>query len=255
MPISPAGWSTPTLTTLKAIGDDIRSAGYARLVIDQRAWYVFVPTATDISDEPYVIIPDVGSGRWFRLKSHVTTADVVALEEFIEDVIAGALSNTGDISFAYSDASNTITANIRTGVIVDADVNSSAAIAQSKIANLVSDLSNKANVNHTHTSSNISDFSESVDDRVATFLVAGTNVSLVHDDALNTLTINVDVGSSLNETIDDRVATLLAAGPNITLDYNDASNVLTISASGSGGGFGGGWDDIGESDWDILFSG
>lgn len=38
----------------------------------------------------------------------------------------------------------------------------------------------------------------------------------------------------LAETIDDRVATLLVAGTNVTLNYNDASNTLTINASGGG---------------------
>jgi len=58
-------------------------------------------------------------------------------------------------------------------------------------------LGNVAEVNHTHTASAITDFSEAVDDRVATLLVAGSNV---------------------------------------TINYNDAGNTLTISASGGGGG-------------------
>ncbi len=44
--------------------------------------------------------------------------------------------------------------------------------------------------------------------------------------------------SSLSESIDDRVAALLVAGTNITLTYNDASNTLTIASTG-GGGIGG----------------
>jgi hypothetical protein len=40
--------------------------------------------------------------------------------------------------------------------------------------------------------------------------------------------------SSLNESIDDRVAALLVAGTNITLTYNDASGSLTIASTGSG---------------------
>jgi hypothetical protein len=38
------------------------------------------------------------------------------------------------------------------------------------------------------------------------------------------------------EATDDRVAALLVAGPNITLTYNDPANTLTIAASGGGGG-------------------
>lgn len=50
--------------------------------------------------------------------------------------------------------------------------------------------------------------------------------------------------SALSELVDDRVATLLVAGSNITLTYNDASNTLTIAASGGSGGntyFPSGW--------------
>jgi hypothetical protein len=45
--------------------------------------------------------------------------------------------------------------------------------------------------------------------------------------------------SSLSESIDDRVAALLVAGTNITITYNDASNTLTIASTGGGGGIGG----------------
>jgi len=41
--------------------------------------------------------------------------------------------------------------------------------------------------------------------------------------------------STLSESIDDRVAALLVAGTNITLTYNDAGNSLTIAAAGGGG--------------------
>ena len=39
-----------------------------------------------------------------------------------------------------------------------------------------------------------------------------------------------------SEVIDDRVATVLDAGENVTLNYDDAANVLTISATPGGGG-------------------
>jgi hypothetical protein len=45
------------------------------------------------------------------------------------------------------------------------------------------------------TSANIPDFAEGVDDRVAALLKQGSNVSLVYDDAANTLTINSTGGT------------------------------------------------------------
>lgn len=42
--------------------------------------------------------------------------------------------------------------------------------------------------------------------------------------------------AAISETIDDRVAALLVAGTNITLTYNDGAGTLTIDAAGGGGG-------------------
>lgn len=45
--------------------------------------------------------------------------------------------------------------------------------------------------------------------------------------------------TGLNEAIDDRVASLLVAGNNVTLFYDDTANTLTINSTGSGSGGGG----------------
>lgn len=52
-------------------------------------------------------------------------------------------------------------------------------------------------------SSNISDFSEAVDDRLNSVLVAGTNITLTYDDPSNTLTINssASIGSGLTNQV------------------------------------------------------
>lgn len=42
--------------------------------------------------------------------------------------------------------------------------------------------------------------------------------------------------TDFSEAVDDRVAALLVAGTNITLTYNDGANTLTVDASGGGGG-------------------
>ena len=47
----------------------------------------------------------------------------------------------------------------------------------------------RAAVSHTHTASQVTDFSEAVDDRVGALLVAGTNITLTYNDPSNTLTI------------------------------------------------------------------
>lgn len=47
---------------------------------------------------------------------------------------------------------------------------------------------------HNHIASEVIDFAEAVDDRVANLLVAGTNLTFVYNDASNTLTLNVTGG-------------------------------------------------------------
>ena len=60
---------------------------------------------------------------------------------------------------------------------------------------------------------------------------ANKPVSTATQTALNAKVNTAD----LSELVDDRVATLLQAGSNITLSYNDVSGTLTISAAGGGG--------------------
>lgn len=61
-----------------------------------------------------------------------------------------------------------------------------------------------AAASHTHTASNVSDFSEAVDDRVNALLVAGTGVTLTYDDGAGTLTVAASgSGSSPTTTLGD----------------------------------------------------
>jgi hypothetical protein len=65
-------------------------------------------------------------------------------------------------------------------------------------------LDGKAATSHTHNASQISDFSEAVDDEVASLLVAGSNVTLTYNGAANTLTI------------------ALASSPNVSGSFSDS---------------------------------
>lgn len=56
-------------------------------------------------------------------------------------------------------------------------------------SDLQSALDAKASSTHSHVAANVSDFAEAVDDRIASLLVAGANISLTYNDASNTLTI------------------------------------------------------------------
>jgi hypothetical protein len=54
---------------------------------------------------------------------------------------------------------------------------------------------------HTHPSSQITDFSEAVDDRVASLLVGGTNITLTYNDGAGTLTIDAAAPAPLHGTV------------------------------------------------------
>lgn len=68
--------------------------------------------------------------------------------------------------------------------------------AISTVTGLQTALDGKAASAHTHTASDVSDFSEAVDDRVSALLVAGANVTLTYNDGANTLTIAASGGSA-----------------------------------------------------------
>jgi len=90
----------------------------------------------------------------------------------------------------------------------------------------------RANHTGTQLSSTISDFSEAVDDRVATLLTAGTNITLTYNDVANTLTIDSTGGgggSYTDEQAQDAVGAILTATASIDFTYNDVAN--TISAA------------------------
>mgnify|MGYP002737930415 CR=1 FL=1 len=99
---------------------------------------------------------------------------------------------------------------------------------------------------HTHTASEVTDFAEATDDRVAALLVAGTNISITYNDVANTLTIaNTAAGLSGTGSVDNAVlradgtggATLQNSNriiaDNATASPNNTVNHASIQATGS----------------------
>jgi hypothetical protein len=73
-------------------------------------------------------------------------------------------------------------------------------------------------------------FSERVDDRVASLLVAGTNITLNYDDAANTLTISAASGSGGSPTFETVAKNLDASGA--TLNYTGGDLTSVVYANG-----------------------
>lgn len=75
-----------------------------------------------------------------------------------------------------------------------------------------------------------SELDELVDDRVASLIVAGTNITTSYNDTNNTLTINA--ASTIDtEGVQDIVGAMLTAGSGININYNDPSGIVTVSLS------------------------
>jgi microcystin-dependent protein len=66
-------------------------------------------------------------------------------------------------------------------------------------------------------------------------LARWTDASHIEGVNLSSLSFSASQITDFSEATDDRVAALLQAGTNITLTYDDAANTLTIAAAGGGG--------------------
>lgn len=71
-------------------------------------------------------------------------------------------------------------------------------------------------------------------DGVATGATANATDAALRDRSTHTGTQAAATISDFSEAVDDRVATLLVAGAGVALTYNDAANTLTVAASGGG---------------------
>jgi hypothetical protein len=85
---------------------------------------------------------------------------------------------------------------------------------------------------HGHTAAQISDFAESVDDRVAALLQGSSGVTLSYNDAANTLTITGGGSGGLDaEAVRDAIGVALLGTGLITVTVNDAADTITISTT------------------------
>lgn len=137
----------------------------------------------------------------------------------------GAGTNThAQIDSHISNASNP---HATTAVQVGADPVGSAAAAQAFAIQ-------RANHTGTQLASTISDFSEAVDDRVGSLVVAGTGITATYNDGANSLTIATTISQYTDEQAQDAVGTILTDSSSVDFTYNDAGNTITAAVLPAG---------------------
>jgi hypothetical protein len=77
--------------------------------------------------------------------------------------------------------------------------------------------------------SDIASLSEYIDDRVATLLQQGSNITISYDDSANTLTIAASATSYTDEQAQDAIGAALTDSSTVNLEYVDGSNQITAS--------------------------
>lgn len=87
-------------------------------------------------------------------------------------------------------------------------------------------LNGKAASSHTHTASEITDFSEAVDDRVSSLVVAGTGITSTYNDVANTLTVATTITQYTDEMAQDAIGAMVDS----SLTYVDATPLLQRAA-------------------------
>lgn len=143
------------------------------------------------------------------------------------------LTGFGVASISFTDNSNTLTID---------DSNSTVALLAGAGTSLsVSSLNNSITISntlvgHQHQSSDITNFNESVDDRVADLLIEGNNINLDYQDAdTNSLIISVtglSIGSDIqayNPNLQDLANLTLSSGKLVYCNDNNDFELITLS--------------------------
>jgi len=148
------------------------------------------------------------------------------------DVGLNLVDNTSDLSKPISTATQTAL-NLKYDASNPSGYQTAAQVTSTVSAASTND---RARANHTGTqlTNTLSDFNESVDDRVAALVIGGTGITSTYNDVANTLTIASTVTQYTDEQAQDAVGTILTDSSSVDFTYNDVANTITAAVLPAG---------------------
>ena len=183
-----------------------------------------------------------GSSTWTAL-AYANNSDV-AIGEISQDAINTALSMGAGLTKTYNDGANTITINVDSTVValksyVDAQVSGLANQADIDYL-LASDLGVANGIASLNSSGKVPasqlDIAETIQDTVASAIVAGDGISKNYDDAANTITItsNVQPGNGITQSNGTGTEKIFSLSAEINPTTSVTTPLVTATAVSAG---------------------
>ena len=135
-------------------------------------------------------------------------------------------AGTGISSTGLGDLTTSRTINLANTSVTPASYGSATQIP-SYTVNAQGQLTAAANTAIAIPSTQITDFAEATDDRVAALLQAGSGISLSYNDVANTLTVASTITQYTDEQAQDAIGNILTDTSSIDFIYNDAGNQVS----------------------------
>lgn len=175
----------------------------------------------------------------------ITHSEVSDFTEAVQDVVGGTLVAGSGVSISYNDSANTVTISSSTTYTDEMaqDAIGTILVDSSNIDFTYSDATPSITADLTTTGVTASTYGSSLGTSYPKFTV--NDKGRITSATNQLIQISTTQVSNFEEAVDDRVATLLQAGTDITLSYNDVAGTLTINSTAAGAG-GSGYDTIQE---------